>query len=37
MFPKLFQFGGFFLPAYGVLVALGVLAGLKVSTTTVGS
>ena len=33
MFPKLFQFGDFFLPAYGVLVALGVLAGLKASTT----
>ena len=32
MFPKLFQFGDFFLPAYGVLVALGVLAGLQVST-----
>ena len=33
MYPKLFQFGDFFLPAYGVLVALGVLAGLQVSTT----
>ena len=33
MFPKIFQIGDFFLPAYGVLVALGVLAGLKVSTT----
>ncbi|MFN0107024.1 MAG: prolipoprotein diacylglyceryl transferase [Bryobacteraceae bacterium] len=33
MFPKLFQFGDFFLPAYGLLVALGVLAGLQVSTT----
>lgn len=33
MFPKIFEVGGFFLPAYGVLVALGVLAGLKVSTT----
>lgn len=33
MFPKIFQFGDFFLPAYGLLVALGVLAGLKVSTT----
>ncbi len=33
MFPKLIDFGDFFLPAYGVLVALGVLAGLKVSTT----
>ena len=32
MFPKLFQFGDFFLPAYGVLVALGVLAGLQVCT-----
>lgn len=31
MFPKLFHFGDFFLPTYGVLVALGVLAGLKVS------
>jgi phosphatidylglycerol:prolipoprotein diacylglycerol transferase len=33
VFPKIFQIGDFFLPAYGVLVALGVLAGLKVSTT----
>ena len=33
MFPKIFQIGDFFLPAYGVLVALGVLAGLKTSTT----
>ncbi|HEU0123607.1 MAG TPA: prolipoprotein diacylglyceryl transferase [Bryobacteraceae bacterium] len=33
MFPKIFQFGDFFLPAYGVLVALGVLAGLQASTT----
>lgn len=33
MFPKLFSFGDFFLPAYGALVALGVLAGMKISTT----
>lgn len=33
MFPKIVSIGDFFLPAYGVLVALGVLAGLKVSTT----
>jgi phosphatidylglycerol---prolipoprotein diacylglyceryl transferase len=32
VFPKIFQIGDFFLPAYGLLVALGVLAGLKVST-----
>ena len=32
MFPKIFSFGDFFLPAYGLLVALGVLAGLQVST-----
>lgn len=31
MFPKLLHFGDFFLPSYGVLVALGVLAGLQVS------
>ena len=31
MFPKLFHFGDFFLPTYGLLVALGVLAGLQVS------
>ena len=36
MFPKIFQIGDFFLPAYGVLVALGVLAGLKASTTLAG-
>jgi phosphatidylglycerol:prolipoprotein diacylglycerol transferase len=29
MFPKLLEFGSFFLPTYGVLVALGVLAGLQ--------
>jgi phosphatidylglycerol:prolipoprotein diacylglycerol transferase len=28
MFPKLIDFGGFFLPTYGVLVAVGFLAGL---------
>jgi len=33
VFPKLLEFGDFFLPAYGVLLALGVLAGLQVSTT----
>ncbi len=32
MFPKLFQFGDFFLPTYGVLVALAFLAGLWVTT-----
>lgn len=32
MFPKLFELGGFFLPSYGVLVAIGFLAGLSVST-----
>lgn len=31
MFPKLLSFGDFYLPAYGALVALGVLIGLKVS------
>ncbi|MBY0507426.1 MAG: prolipoprotein diacylglyceryl transferase [Bryobacteraceae bacterium] len=30
MFPKIIEFGGFFLPAYGFLVALGFLAGLWV-------
>ena len=28
MFPKLIELGGFFLPTYGVLVAMGFLAGL---------
>ena len=32
MFPKLFQYGDFFLPTYGVLVALAFLAGLWVTT-----
>ncbi len=31
MFPKLFSIGSFFLPTYGVLVALGFLAGLFVT------
>jgi phosphatidylglycerol:prolipoprotein diacylglycerol transferase len=31
MFPKLVTFGGFFIPTYGVLVALGFLAGLAVT------
>ncbi len=31
MFPKILSIGDFYLPAYGALVALGVLAGLKVS------
>ena len=31
MFPKLFQYGNFFLPTYGVLVALAFLAGLWVT------
>lgn len=31
MFPKLFQIGSFYLPTYGVLVALGFLAGLSVT------
>src|SRR5438067_456242 len=31
MFPKLFQIGTFYLPTYGVLVALGFLAGLTVT------
>ena len=31
MFPKLFQYGDFFLPTYGVLVALAFLAGLWVT------
>ena len=31
MFPRLFQFGNFGIPTYGVLVALGVLVGLWVS------
>ena len=32
MFPKLINFGDFFLPTYGVLVALAFLAGLYVTT-----
>ncbi|MDX2151135.1 MAG: prolipoprotein diacylglyceryl transferase [Bryobacteraceae bacterium] len=32
MFPKLVEFGDFFLPTYGLLVALGFLAGLWVTT-----
>ncbi len=32
MFPKLFHFGSFYLPTYGVLVALGFLAGLWITT-----
>ena len=32
MFPKLFQYGDFFLPTYGVLVALAFLAGLWITT-----
>lgn len=31
MYPKLIEIGGFYLPTYGVLVALGFLAGLWVS------
>ena len=31
MFPRLFQFGHFAIPTYGVLVALGVLVGLWIS------
>ena len=31
MFPKIFTVGDFFLPTYGVLVALGFLAGLAVT------
>ena len=31
MFPRLFQIGNFYLPAYGVLVALGVLLGIWIS------
>ncbi len=31
MFPQLFHIGSFFLPTYGVLVALGVLTGLWIS------
>lgn len=31
MFPKLFQIGSFYLPTYGVLVALGFLAGLWIT------
>lgn len=32
MFPKLVEFGSFYIPTYGVLVALGFLAGLMVTT-----
>jgi phosphatidylglycerol:prolipoprotein diacylglycerol transferase len=32
MFPKLIQIGSFYIPTYGVLVALGFLAGLAVTT-----
>lgn len=32
MLPKLVQFGSFYIPTYGVLVALGFLAGLTVTT-----
>lgn len=32
MFPKIFQIGDFFLPTYGVLVALGFLAGLAITS-----
>ena len=32
MFPKLFQYGDFFLPTYGVLVAVAFLVGLLVTT-----
>lgn len=32
MFPKLLEIGSFYLPTYGVLVALGFLAGLSVTT-----
>src|SRR5579875_2066485 len=31
MFPKLVQFGSFYIPTYGVLVALGFLAGLGIT------
>ena len=31
MFPRLFQFGHFSIPTYGVLVATGVLVGLWIS------
>ena len=31
MFPELFHIGSFWLPSYGLLVALGVLAGLSVA------
>jgi phosphatidylglycerol:prolipoprotein diacylglycerol transferase len=31
LFPKIFSFGSFFLPTYGVLVALGFLAGLSIT------
>ena len=32
MFPKVFSFGSFFLPTYGLLVALGFLAGIAIVT-----
>ena len=32
MYPKLIEFGSFYIPTYGVLVALGFLAGLFVTT-----
>ena len=32
MFPKLISFGDFFLPTYGLLVALGFLSGVWVTT-----
>ena len=32
MFPKVFQIGDFFLPSYGLLVALGFLAGLAITS-----
>jgi phosphatidylglycerol:prolipoprotein diacylglycerol transferase len=31
MFPKVFQFGDFFLPTYGLMVAIGFFAGLQVA------
>lgn len=31
MFPKLFQIGSFYLPTYGVLVAIGFLTGLIIA------
>jgi phosphatidylglycerol:prolipoprotein diacylglycerol transferase len=32
VFPKLFQYGDFFLPTYGVLVAVAFLVGLLITT-----